>query len=138
MGRWAARYGPEASMIERVVRRADARRRDEIRLQDVVKLAIAIAVIIVPWYDGDAVSLSSTINAWVVGALMLTTTLWSMSRQGSVRAELVGALLGLWLLCAPLWANGIPTHHAASVVFGAAVLVLSLWGALLAHRQPAS
>ncbi|MGD0051756.1 MAG: SPW repeat protein [Vulcanimicrobiaceae bacterium] len=108
---------------------------DEIRVQDVLKLVVGVAVIILPWYDGDAVSLTSTWNAWIVGALILAAALWSMSRQRSVRAELTGAALGLWLLCAPLWANGIPSHHAASIGFGAAVLVLSLWGAALARRR---
>ncbi|HTW82515.1 MAG TPA: hypothetical protein VMD91_00445 [Candidatus Sulfotelmatobacter sp.] len=107
---------------------------DEARLQDVCKLVVAIAVIVIPWYDGDAASLSSTVNAWIVGALILSSTLWAMSRPSSVRAELFGAALGLWLLCAPLWANGIPTHHPVSVALGALVLLLSLWSAAIVRR----
>jgi hypothetical protein len=108
---------------------------DEARLQDVCKLALAVAVIVIPWYDGDAISLTSTLNAWIVGFLMLTTTLWAMSRPSSLRAELCGAALGLWLMCAPLWANGIPTHHPVSLVLGALVLVFSLWSAALVRQR---
>jgi hypothetical protein len=111
---------------------------DEARLQDIGKLVIGIAVIVIPWYDGDAVSLSSTVNAWIVGFLMLTTTLWAMSRPSSLRAELCGAALGLWLICAPLWANGIPSHHPVSVVLGTLVLIFSLWSAALVRRRASS
>jgi hypothetical protein len=128
-------HGFRSSTLQR---EPDEARLDEARLQDICKLVIAIAVIVIPWYDGDAVSLISTVNAWIVGFLMLTTTLWAMSRPSSLRPELCGAALGLWLICAPLWANGIPSHHPVSIALGSLVVVFSLWSAALVRRDTAS
>lgn len=97
----------------------------QVRLRDAIDLILGVAIVVGPWFNGDAVSTHGAIRLRIVALAICVVSLWIMFHQHQVGAEVLNAGLGIALISAPCWRGGIDAQRIDFAFAGAVVLAFS-------------
>lgn len=98
------------------------------RWQDWTNLVLGAWLFVAP-FAVSGYTPNDTAAAWVVGALIVATSIWALGSPKSQVAEWANAIFGSWTFLAPwLLDFSSSTAHAWNAwIVGALVAILSLW-----------
>ena len=104
--------------------------------QDWLNMFIGLWLLLSPVFGVGAASQAASINAALVGMLVATVALFSLSRRNRWQ-QWTNIVLGAWLVAAPflLGFSQIPSAVWNHVAVGASIIALAGW-ALLRMRRP--
>lgn len=95
-----------------------------------LNLVLAAWLIVSPWIVVPTTTAAS-VNAWVVGAVVLVAAMASMRARRPEDVKWINVLLGAWLFAAP-WVLGFATAMNVAWnawIVGGAIALLALWSA---------
>lgn len=103
------------------------------RWQDVANLVLGAWVFVTPWLLTNF-AYRSSIDAWVIGAIVFLASVWALVARRGRALEAIAALAGLWLLITPFWLPETGADRINNWICGALIVAFGAWS--LATREP--
>lgn len=111
--------------------------RNEIRWQTWFNFILGAWLFVSPWVLATTFNVASSVNAWILGALIFLVAIAAMRSGRPENAKWFNVLFGAWTFFSP-WILGFALLGAAAWnawIVGALVAILALWSALQIGSQ---
>ena len=106
------------------------------RWQDVIKGVAGLWLFVSPWAIGVTGDPLSSWNAWIVGIIMLISSVWAWRVPKATWLQWVSGLAGAWLAISPIFVFIASDMLWSNVVVGILSIILSAW-LLITERETA-
>jgi len=109
------------------------------RWQDWLLAVGGVWLFVAPWVLGTTVDDNASVNAWILGSLVVATAWWALVRPADTATGWLQGLYGAWLFSAP-WILGFTGDTASAWnawLVGASIVAIATWALIdLAAPDP--
>jgi hypothetical protein len=96
-----------------------------VRLRDMINMVIGVAITLAPWFNGDDAATHGAIRVRIIAATICAVSLWILTHQRHISAELLNLAFGITLVTSPFWRGPVDALRIDFAIAGAIVGVLS-------------